>query len=235
MGRLRKGRSVQIARLLKQTGWEWYTSRTFELGAALAFYAIFSIAPVLVLAFTAASLVLGREAAQNRITQEIEGTVGHTVAVAIQATAKYTYRSGSGVPATVLSVVFFGFGATGLFLQLQSALNAIWEVTRKPGRGLRGALHDRLGSFLAVLAVSACCWPNCWSPPRLLRSAGPCHPRSRLTVSRSGEPLRLSCRGRSSRWPSRWSTASCPTPEPPGATFASGRESAPCYSYSAIT
>jgi membrane protein len=134
---------------------EWYTSKTFELGAALAFYAIFSVAPVMVLAFTAASLVLGKEAAQSRVTQEIEGTVGHTVAVAIQATARYTYRSGSGVPATVLSIVFFGFGATGLFLQLQSALNAIWEVTPKSGRGLRGVLHDRLGSFLAVLGISA--------------------------------------------------------------------------------
>ena len=146
---------MRIVRLLKQTGLEWYQSRTFELGAALAFYAIFSIAPVIVLAFTVASLVLGKEAAQGRVTQGIESTVGHTVAVAIQATAKHTYQSGSGVPATVLSIVFFGFGATGLFLQLQSALNAIWEVEPKPGRGLRGLLHDRLGSFLAVLAISA--------------------------------------------------------------------------------
>ena len=155
MGRLGGGRSVQIVRLLKQTWLEWYQSRTFELGAALAFYAIFSIAPVIVLAFTAASLVLGKEAAQGRLTQEIESTVGHTVAVAIQATAQYTYQSGSGVPATVLSIVFFGFGATGLFSQLQSALNAIWEVEPKPGRGLRGILHDRFGSFLAVLGISA--------------------------------------------------------------------------------
>lgn len=125
---------MQIVHLLKQAWLEWYQSRTFELGAALAFYAIFSIAPVIVLAFTAASLVLGKEAAQGRVTQEIESTVGHTVAVAIQATAQYTYQSGSGVPATVMSIVFFGFGATGLFLQLQSALNAIWEVTPKPGR-----------------------------------------------------------------------------------------------------
>jgi membrane protein len=145
---------VEIVRLLKQTGLKWYKSRTFELGAALAFYAVFSIAPVVVLAFTAASLILGKETAQSRVTQEMESTVGHTVAVAIQATAQYTYRSGSGVPATVLSIVFFGFGATGLFLQLQSALNVIWEVTPKPGRRLRGFLHDRFGSFLAILGIS---------------------------------------------------------------------------------
>jgi membrane protein len=76
------------------------------------------------------------------------------VAEAVQATARYTYRSGSGVPATVLSIVFFGFGATGFFSQLQSALNAVWEVKPKPGRGLRGILRDRLGSFLAVLGTS---------------------------------------------------------------------------------
>ena len=145
---------MRIVRLAKQTGLEWRQSRTFELGAALAFYAIFSIAPVIVLAFTVASLVLGKEAAQGRLTQGIESTVGHTVAVAIQATAKHTYQSGSSVSATILSIVFFGFGATGLFSQLQSALNAIWEVEPKPGRGLRGILRDRLGSFLAVLGAS---------------------------------------------------------------------------------
>ena len=146
---------MQLWRLLKQTVSAWYGARTIELGAALAFYAVFSIAPVIVLAFTAASLVLGKDAAQDRVTQEIESTVGHTVAVAIQATAQYTYQSGSGVPATVLSIVFFAFGATGLFLQLQSALNEIWEVKPKPGRRLRGLLHDRFGSFLAILGISA--------------------------------------------------------------------------------
>jgi len=153
------GRAVHLARgkivrLVKQTWLEWWQSNAFEIGAALAFYAIFSIAPVMVLAFTAASLVLGPEAAQGRLTKEIESTVGPTVAAAVQATALYTYRSGSGVSATVLSIVFFGFGATGFFSQLQSALNAVWHVEPKPGRGLRGMVRDRLGTFLAVLGTS---------------------------------------------------------------------------------
>jgi membrane protein len=147
--------TAAIGLLLKRTWQEWYRSRTFELGAALAFYAIFSIAPIMVLAFSAASLMLGNEVAQGRLTQEIESTVGPTVANAIQATARYTYRSGSSIPATVLSIFFFAFGATGLFSQLQSALNAIWRVSLKPGRGLRGTLHDQLGSFVAVLGISA--------------------------------------------------------------------------------
>lgn len=146
---------MQIVRLLKQTSLEWFQSRAFEFGAAMAFYAIFSITPVIVLAFTIASLVLGPEAAQGRLAQDIESSVGHTVAVAIQATAQHTYRSGSSVAATILSIIFFGFGATGFFSQLQSALNAVWEVEPKPGRGLRGILRDRLGSFLAVLGASA--------------------------------------------------------------------------------
>lgn len=85
---------MQILRLLKQTWLEWYESRAFELGAALAFYAVFSVAPVIVLAFTAASLVLGGEMALGRLTQEVESTVGHTVAVAIQATAQLVPGSG---------------------------------------------------------------------------------------------------------------------------------------------
>jgi membrane protein len=153
-GRAGQSIRVQIVSLLKQTGLAWWNSNAFEVAAALAFYAIFSIAPVIVLAFTAASLVLGPEAAQGRLTKEIESSVGPTVAEAVQATALYTYQSGSGVPATVLSIVFFGFGATGFFTQLQSALNAIWHVAPKPGRGLRGVLRDRLGSFLTVLGTS---------------------------------------------------------------------------------
>ena len=145
---------VGMVSLLKQTGREWWSSNAFEVAAALAFYAVFSIAPVIVLAFTAASLVLGPEAAQGRLTKEIESSVGPTVAEAVEATALYTYRSGSSVPATVLSIVFFGFGATGFFTQLQRALNAIWQVAPKPGRGLRDVLRARLGSFLTVLGTS---------------------------------------------------------------------------------
>ena len=177
-----------IGRLLQRTWQEWYRSRTFELGAALAFYAIFSIAPIMVLAFSAASLMLGNEVAQGRLTQEIESTVGQTVANAIQATARYTYRSGSSIPATVLSIVFFAFGATGLFGQLQSALNAIWKVSLKPGRGLRGGLHDQLGPFVAVLGISASCWLMYWSRPSSphLRSHSLCasRPRSPAVVGR---------------------------------------------------
>jgi membrane protein len=144
----------QIVWLLKQTWLAWWRSNAFEIGAALAFYAIFSIAPVMVLAFTAASLVFGPEAAQGRLTTEIENSVGPTVAAAVQTTSRHTYRSGSSIPATILSIVFFGFGATGFFSQLQSALNAVWRVGAQPRRGLRGVLRDRLGSFLTVLGTS---------------------------------------------------------------------------------
>lgn len=154
-GRTAHSGRLPIMSLLKRTWLEWYGSNAFEMGAALAFYAIFAIAPVIVLAFTAASLVLGPDAAQGRLAEEIERTVGHTVAMAVQATAQYTYRSGSSLPATVVSIVFFAFGATGFFSQLQSALNAVWEVEPKPGRGLRGILGDRLGSFLGILGTSA--------------------------------------------------------------------------------
>lgn len=140
--------------LLKQTWLAWWHSNAFEIGAALAFYAIFSIAPVMVLAFTAASLVLGPEAAYGRLTTEIESAVGPTVAAAVESTSGNAYRNGSGVPTTILSIVFFGVGATGFFSQLQSALNAVWDVTPRPGRGLRGLLRDRFGSFLAVLGTS---------------------------------------------------------------------------------
>lgn len=145
---------LPIVRLLKETWSQWYQSNAFQVGAALAFYAIFSVAPVIVLAFTAASVVLGPDVAQGRLTNEIESISGHTVAVAVQATAQHTYRSGSSVPATILGIIFFGFGATGFFSQLQTALNAIWKVDSRAGQRRRRILRDRLGSFLALLGTS---------------------------------------------------------------------------------
>ncbi len=145
---------LPIVRLLKETWSQWYQSNAFQVGAALAFYAIFSVAPVIVLAFTAASVVLGPDVAQGRMTNEIESISGHTVAVAVQATAQHTYRSGSSVPATILGIIFFGFGATGFFSQLQTALNAIWQVDSQAGQRRRRILRDRLGSFLALLGTS---------------------------------------------------------------------------------
>ena len=105
------------------------------------------------MAIAIASMFLGKDAAEGRITQQIEIAVGPTVSDAIQGTLAYTYRTGSSVWATIIAIVILIFAAMGFFSQLRSDLNTIWDVSPRPGRGLWGTLRDRFLSFVAVLGA----------------------------------------------------------------------------------
>jgi membrane protein len=132
---------------------KWYQDNALMMGAALAYYAVFSIAPILVIAIVIASVVFGKEAAQGQIIHELEQTVGPTLAQAIQSSLGYAYTSGSGTLATATSILLLLLATTGAFSQLQESLNIIWKVKQKPRRGVLGVLKDRFWSFLMVLIV----------------------------------------------------------------------------------
>ncbi len=144
-------RAKELVTLPKETLSEWYNSDTFQLGAALAYYGIFAIAPTLVIALAIAGMIFGPEAAQGHLQSRLEQIVGPTVASAIEKTLSSAHTTGGGWLATCISAVVLVFGAIGLFSQLQSALNSIWGVAPKPGRGIWGAVLDRLLSFLVVV------------------------------------------------------------------------------------
>lgn len=139
--------------LLKMTAREWYDDNTFLFGAALAYYTVFSLAPILIIAIAATSLAFGRQAAEDQITQEIGNVVGPTVGTAVQEVIRNAWATGSGTLATVISALVLVVGATGVFAELQESLNAIWKVQPKPGRGLWGVVRDRLLSFAVVLCI----------------------------------------------------------------------------------
>jgi membrane protein len=139
--------------LLKQTCIEWYNDNTFTLGAALAYYTVFSIAPVLIIAIAVAGLIFSQEAAREQLTQEVSETVGQQVALALNDLIRYAQSPQQGILATIISVVVLIVGATSLFAQLQYSLNTIWNVQPKPGRGLWGVLRDRILSFTLVVSI----------------------------------------------------------------------------------
>lgn len=140
--------------ILKEAGPEWVADKAPRLGAALAYYTIFSIAPLLVIAIGIAGLVFGEEAARGQITSQVSKVVGQQGGEAIQAMVQSASKSSKGAIATVLGIVMLLFGAAGLFGQLQDALNTIWEVQPKPGRGVWGFVRDRFLSFSMVLGVA---------------------------------------------------------------------------------
>jgi membrane protein len=137
----------------KEAFWQWYDDNPAQLSAALAFYAMFAIAPLLIIAVALAGLVFGVHATQNQIVDAMEGIVGREIALAIQATVKSANQPHSGKIATLVGVVTLFIGAAGVVMQLKQSLNAIWQVAPKPGRGVLAVAVEYGGAFLAVLGI----------------------------------------------------------------------------------
>jgi membrane protein len=139
--------------LLSATYAKWTDDHAQGLGAALAFYAVFSLAPLLLIVIAIAGLVFGQEAAQGQIIGQIQGLVGEDSATAIQNMIEEARKPAAGIIATVLAIVMLLLGATGVFAQLQEALNTIWRVEKKPEQGIWKLLKDRFISLMAVLGT----------------------------------------------------------------------------------
>ena len=140
--------------LLRNTGIEWWNDNTFRLAASLAFYTIFSLAPVLLIAVGAASLFFAREEAVNQVAAELERLIGVQGAGAIRQILASTAGLGHGVRAITIGVVTLILGSSVVFAELQSALNQIWGVKSQVRRGLiLDLVLDRLRSFSIALGV----------------------------------------------------------------------------------
>ena len=140
--------------VLKKTVSEFLEDKAPQLGASLAFYAAISIAPLLILALVIAAQFLGQRAAEGQIVGELESYVGQVAAQAIQDMIKSADKPGTGSLAAVLGIATLLFGASGVFAMLQTALNTIWGVKPKEGRGVWGVVRDRTLSFAMVISVA---------------------------------------------------------------------------------
>src|SRR5256712_12024700 len=138
---------------LREVVTEWRKDNALSLGAALAFYALFSLAPLLLLIIATVGLVFGRAAAQGEIVARVAGAVGPEAAKVIEGMIARASAPASGVIATVASLATMLFGASGVFGQLQAALNQIWGVTAGRARGVRGLVRRRLTSFSLILGI----------------------------------------------------------------------------------
>ena len=140
--------------VLKQAAWDWFDDQAPTLGAAVAYYTVFSLAPLFIIAVSIAGLVFGREAAQGQIFEQLRALIGETSAAAMQDVVESANsKPATGVFATIVGFVALIIGASGVFAQLQASLNAIWRVEPKPGRGLWGLVQDRVLSFGFILIV----------------------------------------------------------------------------------
>ncbi|MEH1830952.1 MAG: YihY/virulence factor BrkB family protein [Nostoc sp.] len=142
-----------IWKLLQETFKEWSDDKASRLAAALAYYTIFSIAPLLIIVIAIAGAVFGEDAARGQIVGQIQGLVGKDGAQFIQTAIQNANKPQTGVMASIISVVVLLLGATGLFTELQDSLNTIWEVKPKPGRGINNIIRLRFLSFAMVIGI----------------------------------------------------------------------------------
>jgi membrane protein len=142
-----------IVNLFSQTIADWSADRVPRLGAALAYYSAFSITPLLLLVIAVASRLFGQKAAEGAIVSELGDTLGTPVARAIQDMLENAHDSGATSLATALGIVILLFAASGVFGELQDALNTIWKVQPKPGRAWLTILRDRFFSFTMVVGT----------------------------------------------------------------------------------
>src|SRR5260370_33033940 len=125
---MRVGLSRTLWELVKRAAVKWNADDCLTLGAALAYYTVFSLAPILVIVIAVAGAVFGPEAAQGEIVTQIRGLTGEEGATAIQSLIQSASRHGAGPRSTILGLLVLLFGSTRAFSPLQSALNTIWEV-----------------------------------------------------------------------------------------------------------
>lgn len=146
-------RPRQAWELTKAAFSEWDDDKASRLAAALAYYTAFSLAPLLVIAIGIAGLVFGDDAAQGEIVGQLQGLIGVDGARFVEQMIAASRAPATSITATVFGVAVLLFGASGVFGQLQDALNTIWEVKPRPGRGWRGIIRDRFLSFTMVLGT----------------------------------------------------------------------------------
>lgn len=143
-----------IRRLARDTITGWWSDRAMSFGAAIAFYAVFSLAPMLLMIIAIAGLVFGREAAQGAIVGELSGLMGHEGASLLQAMIADAGEFGSGVVSTGIGLVTFLLLATGALVEIQDALNIIFKAgPAASAGGLWAVVRGRLLSFALIASI----------------------------------------------------------------------------------
>jgi len=139
--------------VIRKTVDEWIDRDIPRLGAALSFYALFSIPPLFVIVLAISAFWFGEDAARRELFGQVSDAVGHQGSDAIQSLVSVAHTENRSPWAALMAVSILLITATGTFVELQSSLNTIWGVRRKSGRGLRNVVKDRLLSFTLIVGI----------------------------------------------------------------------------------
>src|ERR1700730_5231813 len=140
----------QLQKRLLETG---LVTKIFRQGAALAYYSVFSLGPIIVIAIAVAGFFFGRQAVSGEVASSIKDMLGATGAQAVQAMLADAGRPREGIVATLLGLGALIFAAIGVVVQLKDALNTVWEVGETPGHGTWHFIRNYVVSLAAILAL----------------------------------------------------------------------------------
>ncbi len=139
--------------LLQATLTKWSAHNAPRLGAALAYYTLLSIAPLLILIVAICGLVFDRNTAESQLVDQVRAVAGYATAKTLKSLIDNARHTGTGVFATIIALVTLFFGASGVFMELRDSLNIIWDAPPNRSSGWRGMVGQRLASFGMVLAL----------------------------------------------------------------------------------
>lgn len=142
-----------VGQLAREAAGSWLDDRCPSLGAALAYYTLFSMAPLLLIVVSVAGLLFGADAARGEVAVQLQGLLGDTGAAAVQQLLASVSWPAGGVLATVTGVVLMLIGATTVFAELQNTLDHIWRAPPRPSGSLWALLRARVLSFGLILGV----------------------------------------------------------------------------------
>jgi len=143
----------KIGYLFKETFNGFIDDNALKLSAALSYYTIFSLPPLLIIIISMSSIFFGTDAVKGEIFGQINLLVGNSAAIQIQETIKNVKLSNSSTFATTIGVIILFIGASGVFAEIQDSINYIWGLKAKPKRGLIKYIYNRLTSFSMIGSV----------------------------------------------------------------------------------
>jgi membrane protein len=144
---------MRFFQMLKETFADWRADRATRLSAALAYYSVFSLAPLLIIAISIAGAVFGEEAARGAIQDQIAGAIGGEAASGLEEMIEGARESDAAGVMAIVGVVLLLVAASGVFGQLQDALNTIWEIETEASGGIWGFVKGRFLSMTMVLGT----------------------------------------------------------------------------------
>ena len=139
--------------LIRDTAVQWSEHRTARLGAALAYYSVFSLGPLMIIIIWIAGLFFGRAAVRGEVSSQIGTLVGETGARAVESMLAAAARPYEGTTAAVIGIALLIVAALGIVIQLKDALNTVWDVKSAPGGGWWSYVRSYVVSLAAIAAL----------------------------------------------------------------------------------